>query len=664
MRLLPALPLARIPWSLGCLGLLACAEESPPGLPPVLATAVVLDVVSAVQRGEATIFVQDPTWALAAWPAASLDKSESLDSLAVDEAAVVLHARAESAFEIVTPVLGPGATFVARTFVYPVDRRDPARADPFPVTFRVLLDGHERATLSSDYVRDTSREHPFDRLMRTIEVDLSASEGRAVTLRLETTRHGAPGPGPGEAAAEPAWWSLRLLEQAAVPRQRASAARPNLLVLCVDTLAAGRLSAWGYGRSTSPALDAFAATGLRFAVARSPSSWTLPATASLFTGLAPNTHGVLGDARSYLMDDLATWAEGLTAEGLLGAAFVANPLVAEANNFHQGFSHWENVDGPTPAQPADVTALTTRFLAWLDGQPADGRWFAYLHPMDPHAPYGEPGAERERFSAGRAPAADLSGHLPNRLQTGAQAPLSPEDQALVGDLYDGDVAWFDACFQALLDALAERDLRRRTVVLLTADHGEELFELGRLGHGYALNEPMLAVPLVLAGPGVPVGVVEAPVSSAALANTILALGGAPPIAGAMAALLPPPRDGGPVFSLTRTHLFGPRRVLVSARDGAGRKVVLELPEQAAEGGEPLAVECYDLRSAAGEREALALEARAADERRAFEDLVDAALVWYESTARARPGDIQPEVGIEEALHKVGYLGGEREDRRR
>jgi len=630
----------------------------------VISDELLLDLEQAFSAGRARVLRQDAERPLRSYPAAWLDKQEALGQLASDASSSVLHARAESAFEVDTPILGPGARLLARTFVYPVDRQDPSRADPFPVTFRVLVDGEERAALSSAYVREMDREHPFDRLMRTLEVDLSAEQGRALTLRLETTRAGATGPAPGEPQAEPVWWHLSLRQQRAVPRQRASSARPHLLVVCVDTLAAGRLSAWGNPRPTSPQLDAWAAEGLRFTRAISPSSWTLPATASLFTGLPPNTHGVLGDARSYLMDALDTWAEGLTAQGLVGGAFVANPLLARANNFDQGFSTWVNRDGPTEPGGADASEMLDQLLGWVDGQLADARWFAYLHLMDPHAPYGAPGDARLRFARGPVPARDLSGHLPQRLHSQDEPPLTPAEQAHVIDLYDGEVAYLDGQLQRLREALELRGLDDRTLVVITADHGEELFELGHLGHGYALNEPMLHVPLVLVGPGVPVGEVTQPVTSASLANTLLRLGGAPPVAGGARALLPRSEQGRPVFSLTRTHLFGPQRILVSAQDPQRRKVVLELggdgPGQ--ERPAPLSVLRYDLTRPQGEQESLLPGDMDAAQHAAYRALEAAALDWYVSSAAARPGDVQPLTDNEAALRANGYIGADGDER--
>ncbi|MFT7464496.1 MAG: hypothetical protein ACI9EF_002852, partial [Pseudohongiellaceae bacterium] len=505
---------------------LSSCGPSDPDWEPVPCERVVLDVVAAfVQQKGITILEEDQTRPLEAWPPAALDPVESVGALASDADSQVIHARANSAFSVTTPRLLTGARLLARTFVYPVDRQDPQRADPSPVTFRILVEGKEVASLGSEYVRDRSREHPFDQLMRNLEVDLSPWAGRAVELTFRTTRQD-PGFTEGDPQAEPAWWSLSVVQPEPVRRAAATAKTPNLLVLCVDTLAAGRLSAFGYDRETSPNLAALAERGTLFAAAHAASSWTLPSTASLLTGLAPNTHGVLGDTRSYLMGSLTTWPEQLRGLGLEGAAFVSNALVAEANNFHQGFSHWRQDNGPLGDADTDAESLNTHLLQWLDVQPDGARWFAYVHYMDPHAPYGAPGSDRERFTDDFTEERDFGGHLPRRVQLGKEAPLTEAEQAHVVNLYDGEVAYFDGQLGLLLAELKERGLSDDTIVVVTADHGEELFETGRLGHGYALSEPMLHVPLVFAGPLIPQGeVVTEPVSTSALFNTLSFLGG-------------------------------------------------------------------------------------------------------------------------------------------
>ncbi len=632
--------------------LAACADSGPaPDLgPPLVVEDLVLDLVGLVAAGDARvrILAQDERAPLQVVPG-SLDKGLVLAS---DQSHRMLRAQAESELEVSLPALPAGSRLRARTFVFSHFRNDPLEADPAPVTFRILLDGLPAAELSSDYItRPEGREHPYDVALRTLDVPLPA--GRACTLRLQTSRDGRPVP-EGAIVAEPVWWDLQVLARSQVPRQAASSRAPNLLVLVVDTLAGGRTSLLGYGRDTTPNLAALAERGVSFTRAVSPSSWTLPATASLLTGLPPNTHAVLGDERSYLMDGLDTWPELLRREGLAGAAFVANPLVAPANNFHQGFEHFEHA--PAGGHGETAEQVLARLLAWLDGQPQGARWFAYVHLMDPHAPYAAPGAARQRFGGAYVERRDFSGLLPNQLQRGEVPELAPDEQAHLKDLYDGEVAYFDDCLGGLLEDLRSRGLEGTTVVALTADHGEELFEHGQLGHGYSLYEELLHVPLVLAGPGLPARVRDArPVSTSALAATLLELGGAP-ADGREPSLLPTgntPR--GPVFSAVRTQLFGPRHVLLSGQDGEGRKVVLIFDEA----GALQQAQCFHLPSDPGELHPLDRERMPDGERALWDALGQATLRWSADSAARRPPEPQPpqDPAVLELFRQIGYTGG-------
>jgi arylsulfatase A-like enzyme len=648
---------AAVPALVLAVGLAGCFED--PGTatgPPTIEVEVqALDLLATFAAGgpSVTVLTEVEDQPLRCVPAAALDKDTQL---AADQTAQVLHARPESAFELRVGPFGRGARLRVRTFVFSTARNDPELVDPVPSTFRILIDGEEAAALSSAYVRDTvGHEHPFDRFLRTLELPLPRAPGRQLVLRFETTRDGAEVP-EGVVPSEPVWWSAEVVQEVEVPRQPVSTARPNLLVLVVDTLSARRMSLHGYERPTTPELVEFASAGTVFDNAVAPSSWTLPSVASLLTGLAPNTHGVLGDSRSYLMDGLQTWPERLREAGIEGAAFVANPLVAVANHFDQGFGSW------TQANDEPACDLNERLLAWLDGQPPDRRWFAYVHYMDPHAPYGAPEGLRERFTSDYVERRDFGGFLPNVLQREEVAPLDEAAQRHVGNLYDGEVAYFDRCFGVLRHELQRRGLLERTVVVLTSDHGEELFEHGRLGHGYALHEQMLAVPLMLVGPGLPSGVRHAaPVGTARLAPTLLALAGLPPPPG----LLPlppfgPALDSEPVFASVRTELFGPRRSLVAARDAQGRKVVLVLDESG-ETPEVAEIQGYDLARDAGGLAPLDRDALLPEEAAAYEALVERALAWYRATAAARPPEPQPvdaalQELIDEAFRQVGYVG--------
>lgn len=650
-------------------------RQDPPALPfpaaLLLLSLLVLacdPAVPASERGEAlapvvfpVVFEEELLDLIEAWRAdggrARVEREHARAPLGVvpaefeaihrrEAAPLVVRALPESRFTFPLDVPATGGVLEVATFVRSFD---PGARDPEAGRFVVRIDERAVWELDAGYAHAADAPaHPFERAIRTHEIDLQPHAGRRVVLAFETTR--ATAPRPERVQDELAWWRLAVRRRQTVPRQHAGANAPHLLVICVDTLSAGRTSLARTDRATTPRLAAFAERALVFERGLSPSSWTLPATASLLTGLPPNTHGVIGDSRSYLMDSLVTWPERLQRQGLDGAAFVANTLVAQGNNFDQGFAHWEQLD----EQPAD--ALNARLLAWIDAQPDGARWFAYVHYMDPHAPYDPPAPERARFAGDYVERRDFSGHLPGRLQRGELEPFTRDEQRHVADLYDAEVAAWDRAFGALLDALEARGLLELTAIVLTADHGEELFEHGALGHGYALHEELLHVPLLVADPRLPPGRRSAPVGTAAVFNTVLALAGADVLEEGRAPALTDETAPGTVFSGTITRLFGPDRALVGARRGDDKVVLTLRPDE--QGGERLdEVVAYDLDADPDEQRPLDLAALPAARRAAFTDLVDDALAWHRETAARRPPQAAPpDPTIEERLRSLGYVG--------
>ena len=181
-------------------------EPAPPDLgPPTVHEELALDIIDAFAKGSRAVKIvaQDDKAPLKA-EAFNIDKDAKL---AADASHKVIRARAESAFEVTLPELPHGARLQARTFVFSPDKGDPA-----PVTYRILVNGVERASLRSDYITDPQgRKHPYDILLRTLDVPLDEAAGKPCTLRFETTRLGVPVPD-GVTPAEPLWWDLRVLQ--------------------------------------------------------------------------------------------------------------------------------------------------------------------------------------------------------------------------------------------------------------------------------------------------------------------------------------------------------------------------------------------------------------------------------------------------------------------
>ncbi len=390
------------------------------------------------------------------------------------------------------------------------------------VRFRVRVDGDEVWTRVVNPAATRTDRRWFDEA-----VVLDAFAGRTIDLTLETeaVREGVP------LAGTPGWSRVRLVQRTMHARQPATAG-PNVLVLVVDTLRADRLGVYGAVPSPSPTLDALATGGLVFERASAQSSWTPPSVASIMTGVEPRGHGVFAEVGGggVLTDAFTTWAEVAARAGITTVGVSANPLVSEATNLTQGFETF--VELPWDAERrtwADAARVNDAFLVWLE-EHRGVRFVGYLHYMEPHEPYGAALAVRPAPPPGVRPAVAEGRvrQLARKVNRGQAAPLSAPELGYVRRLYDADVQAWDGALARLLAGLDRAGVRESTLVLVTADHGEEFQEHGRLNHGSHLYDESLHVPLVLVGPGIPAGRRTDEVQGIDVLPTVLHLLGSPP----------------------------------------------------------------------------------------------------------------------------------------
>ena len=343
------------------------------------------------------------------------------------------------------------------------------------------------------------------------------------------------------------WTERRAL--AALPA--AQPGMPNVLLLILDTVRARSLSLYGYGRPTTPNLERLAARGVVFDWAIAPSPWTLPSHASMFTGRWP--HEMSTSWRVPLDATDPTLAERLSARGYRTGGFVANLYYCGWEfGLDRGFAHYEDYTrlgselalGTSLGRRLSMVGTLRRVVGWYDNvgrksaaeinadfldwaaeDPARP-FFAFLNYYDAHEPYLPPAPYDTAFGPTRP--RDL--HLLDRLEMRngirwARARMPAAEQAAERNAYDGAIAYLDAQIGALADSLAARGLLERTVIVVTADHGESLGEHGIWGHGESLHLPEMHVPLLVVAPGrAPAGVrVRRPVSLRDLGATLHAL---------------------------------------------------------------------------------------------------------------------------------------------
>lgn len=304
--------------------------------------------------------------------------------------------------------------------------------------------------------------------------------------------------------------------------------RPNVVVIVVDTLRADHLSQYGYERATSPALEEFSKQSTLFSAAYSTSSWTQPSVASLFTGLLPARHGVVKQS-TILPAEFDTLAGLLLEHGWQTAGWSGNLFIGRKTGFDRGFEHFEGHEGKVLVYP-DAQHMLERVESWLQvARQPDRPSFLYFQPMNCHGPYRVP-AEYRSALLGRAPSDRFDyndGLMKSILKGGelaAREQVTADYLESLTDQYDTAVRYSMDVVVQLLKTLREQGLYEESVIILTADHGEELFDHGGFGHGYSLFEEVVRVPLWIKLPGQTDGAeVATPVSLVDLLPTVLDL---------------------------------------------------------------------------------------------------------------------------------------------
>lgn len=272
----------------------------------------------------------------------------------------------------------------------------------------------------------------------------------------------------------------------------------NVVVVVIDTLRADHLPMYGYPRNTSPFLQRLSEDSLVFEKTFSSSSWTAPATASILTSLYPAQHGVhmgfLAFQRAREIDpdillhrlpgEVETLAEILKKAGFRTFGISDNLNISRQQGFSQGFDFFETHND----QGADH--INQRILRWKQDILDGNRYFLYIHYNDPHAPYQhrQPWYRRQE----------------NRRENAIAA-------------YDSEIRFTDHHFSKLYEALG---LDQNTLLVVTADHGEGLWDHGLKGHGNSLFREEIHVPLLIRLPGGKSRKISHPVSTLDIVPTL------------------------------------------------------------------------------------------------------------------------------------------------
>jgi len=298
------------------------------------------------------------------------------------------------------------------------------------------------------------------------------------------------------------------------PAQAARAGAPSVLWVVVDTLRADTLYGDDLSFPHAPEVGALAQRSVVFTDVESPAGWTLPSTATLLTGDHPVS---LGAVRGALPRDARTIAERLAEAGYATAAVVDNALVDSVNGYAQGFQTWKKrsaMEVPTyllawkllPAAVVDrlrhelpisyrgADVVTREALDAL-GDAGEGPLFLYVHYMDVHTPY------RSHADLRPVPTGVEEVPLLDRTLRGEmrhdEARVSDGQKRMIAYLYENELTFVDRGIGELVRAFEARYGDDDTLIVVTSDHGEEMYEHGSFGHGWTLYRELVQVPLVL-----------------------------------------------------------------------------------------------------------------------------------------------------------------------
>lgn len=281
----------------------------------------------------------------------------------------------------------------------------------------------------------------------------------------------------------------------------------NILFIVIDTLRADHLECYGYGKPTSPAIDRLASQGVLFERCFAPGIPTTPAHTTMYTGMHPLSHNIVAHGGSVELDrKIPVLPELLQRAGYTTCAvdnlFDIKPWLARGYEFYVNPSHKHRM-----RLLVSCEEINRRAIPWLKAH-AQEPFFLFVHYWEPHTPYLPPARYRQFWNGGNQ--FDPNIHTLDRLK---ETPfwdmwgdtwfkkLGPvTDPEYIVSLYDGEIRHVDDGVAALLEALDESGIADDTLVLLTGDHGESMYQHDIFFDHHGLYEENIRVPLILRWP--------------------------------------------------------------------------------------------------------------------------------------------------------------------
>jgi arylsulfatase A-like enzyme len=314
---------------------------------------------------------------------------------------------------------------------------------------------------------------------------------------------------------------------------------PNVIIITIDALRQDRVSAYDSGYVRTPHLDAFASRSIRFDEACANNPWTIPSMFTMLSSRYPTVHGA--DLTHVGNEDVVMLAEILKSHGYETEAYVANQILYGELGFKRGFDRYVEFGDIVPllafkrttvyrffkrirdtvlpyytnVEAKDSTEwLTDRLVSSVSG----GRrpFFVWAHYLDPHTPLTPP----REYVEGTPEFVDEAVRL-GLLYSTDEENLTSDDRPWLVALYEAEVRYVDAQLKRVFDALEESGLYDNSIIVITADHGEEFFEHGRYGHGKTHYDEVVSIPLIIYVPGGEPGVSHYPASLVDVMPTVL-----------------------------------------------------------------------------------------------------------------------------------------------
>lgn len=309
---------------------------------------------------------------------------------------------------------------------------------------------------------------------------------------------------------------------------------PNVVLIVLDSARADALEPYGAAPGRSPVIGQLAAAGTAMRDVFATASWTVPSHGSMFTGLLPRAAGLQG-APGMKLHDLPPVLRAqrdrllpsvMARAGYRTGAVSTNLWLSEASGFSTGFDDFVSIVSERQAKihtksrrerarwlmeaarakVDDGAAEAGRVLReWIDNGDPDQPFFCFVNLVECHSPYLPPKPYNQLGPIGRVRAAlEARRHLTLAAiwqVSAGEAEVPPEALERMRRLYEGAISYVDRWVGELLEALGEKHLLDETVVIVTSDHGENLGEGGLITHSLSLDDRLIRVPLVLAGPG-------------------------------------------------------------------------------------------------------------------------------------------------------------------